>query len=60
MTKNLKIKKFIFEKSKVAVYYPQTSIKDVEATWEAFSPQKRTSSASKHDGSGPQHCPSQS
>jgi hypothetical protein len=46
MTKNWKTfavkKKFCM--FKIAIAYPQASIKDVQAAGEAFSPQKRTSS----------------
>jgi hypothetical protein len=55
MTKNLKNvqqkKKFdirIFNQ-KLLFSYPYASINDVQATGEAFSPQKRTSSTSKHE-----------
>jgi hypothetical protein len=49
MTK--KFKKFTAEQNdkKVQFTYPYASIKDVQATGEAFSPQKRTSSTSKHE-----------
>jgi len=44
------LKKFTSEKrffgSKIAIYYSLGSIKDVQATEEAFSPPKRTSSSS--------------
>jgi hypothetical protein len=48
--KNLQLKKIKHFLVKIAVYctYPKASIKDVPATEEAFSPQKRTSSTSKH------------
>jgi hypothetical protein len=46
MTKNLKNLHLI---KKCAIYLPQASIKDVPATREAFSPQKRKSSTSKHE-----------
>jgi hypothetical protein len=52
MTKNLK--KITAEKNqyffvqKLQFTYTETSIKDVQATGEAFSPQKRTFSTSKH------------
>jgi hypothetical protein len=53
MTKNwekLQLKKnFIFFYQKLQFTYPLASIKDVQATGEAFSPQKRTSSTSKHE-----------
>jgi hypothetical protein len=56
MTKNLKeftaVKLFlIFFGSKLQFTYPWASIKDTQATEEAFSPQKRTSSTSKHENS---------
>jgi hypothetical protein len=47
-------KKFTAEKISMFFYqklqftYPQASKKDVQATEEAFGPQKRTSSTSKH------------
>jgi hypothetical protein len=36
--------KFFFFRSKIAIYFPEAFIKDVQATGEAFSPQKRTPS----------------
>ncbi len=47
MTKNWKNLQLI--KKCTIQYLPQASIKDVLATREAFSPQKRTSSTSKHE-----------
>jgi hypothetical protein len=41
--------KFIFFYQKLQFTYPQASIKDAQATGEAYSPQKRTSSNSKHE-----------
>jgi hypothetical protein len=54
MTKYLKKftaeKKFdIFFEKKLQFSYPQASIKDAQAAEEAFSPQKRTSSTTKHE-----------
>ncbi len=52
MNKNLK--KFTAEKKIDMILqftYPYASIKDVQATGEAFSHQKRTSSTSKHENS---------
>ncbi len=37
----------LFLLKKLQFTYPSASIKDVQATWRAFSPQKRTSSTSK-------------
>jgi hypothetical protein len=37
--------------SNIAIIYPLASLKDVQATGEAFSPQKRTSSTLKHESS---------
>jgi hypothetical protein len=55
---DLKLKKITAEKNinflgdqKLQFTYPLASIKDVQATGEAFSPQKRTSSTSKHENS---------
>ncbi len=42
---------FDFLDQKLLFTYPQASIKDTQATGEAFSPQKRTSSTSKHKNS---------
>jgi hypothetical protein len=42
------LKKLIFFKSKIAIYF-KASIKDAQAAGEAFSPQKRTFSNSKHE-----------
>jgi hypothetical protein len=42
-------KNLIFFWSKNATYLFQASIMDVQASGEAFSPQKRTSSTSKHE-----------
>ncbi len=44
-------KKIKFFRSKIAIYstHPQASLKDAQATGEAFSSQKRTSSTSKHE-----------
>jgi hypothetical protein len=39
---------FVFIDEKMQFTYPQPSIKDVQATEEAISPQKSTSSTSKH------------
>jgi hypothetical protein len=39
----------IFFHQKLQFTYPYASIKDVQAARKAFSPQKRTSSASKHE-----------
>ncbi len=53
--KNLQLKKNygIFLNQKLQYTYSQASIKDVQATEEAFSPEKRASSTSKHlPGSG--------
>jgi hypothetical protein len=36
---------------KLQFTYPYASIKDAQATGEAFNPQKRTSSTSKHENS---------
>jgi hypothetical protein len=54
MTKNWE--KFIAEQKEVDIFLSQlqfiylyASIKDVQATGEAFSPQKRTSSTPKHE-----------
>jgi hypothetical protein len=41
---------FFFDQ-KLQFTYPKASIKDAQATGEAFSPQKRTSSTSKHENS---------
>ncbi len=41
--------KMVFFDRKLQFTYPQASIKDVQATGEAFSPQKRPSSTSKHE-----------
>jgi hypothetical protein len=41
---------FFFDQ-KLKFTYPKASIKDAQATVEAFSPQKRTSSTSKHENS---------
>jgi hypothetical protein len=52
MTKSLKtaVKKIgYFFDQKLQFTYPQSSIKNIQATGEALSPQKRTSSASKHE-----------
>ncbi len=38
---------------KLQFIYPKASLKDAQATGEAFNPQKRTSSASKHENSYP-------
>jgi hypothetical protein len=49
---NQKMKKIqpkLFLYQKLQFTYPQASIKDVQATAETFSPQKRTSSASKDE-----------
>jgi hypothetical protein len=43
---------FYFLDQKLQFTYPQDSIKDAQATGEAFSPQKRISRTSKHDNSG--------
>jgi hypothetical protein len=55
MTKNwekFKAGKFLyFFDEKLQFSYPLASIKDAQATGEAFSPQKRTSSTSKHKNS---------
>jgi hypothetical protein len=55
---DLKLKKiyswkfnFYFLDKKWPFTYPKASIKDAQATGEAFSPQKRTSSTSKHENS---------
>jgi hypothetical protein len=42
-------KKLIFFWMKKQFTYPSAFIKDFQATEEAFSPQKRTSSISKHE-----------
>jgi hypothetical protein len=42
---------FYFLDQKLQFTYPYTSIKDAQATGEAFSTQKRTSNTSKHDNS---------
>jgi len=51
MTKNWKtfaaLKKFCM--IKIAIAYPQASIKDVQAAGETFSTQKKTSSTKKHE-----------
>jgi hypothetical protein len=39
------------EKNVLQFTYPQVSIKDAQATGEAFSPQKTTSSTLKHENS---------
>jgi hypothetical protein len=53
MTKNKKKftaeKKLHFLDQKLQFTYPWASIKDYQATEEPFSPQKRTSSTSKHE-----------
>jgi hypothetical protein len=41
---------YFFDK-KLQFSYPLASIKDVQATGDAFSPYKRTSSTSKHENS---------
>ncbi len=43
------LKRYIFFDQKLQFTCPKASLKDVQATKEAFSPQKRTSSASKHE-----------
>ncbi len=43
--------KKILIKKKLLFIYPLASMKDVQVTGEAFSPQKRTSSTSKHENS---------
>jgi hypothetical protein len=55
---DLKVKKmynskfnFYFFDQKLLFTYPQASIKEAQATGEAFSPQKRTSSTSKDENS---------
>jgi hypothetical protein len=50
MTKHFisQLKKIYFS-SKIAISYPQASMKDFQATGETFNPQKRTSSISKHE-----------
>jgi hypothetical protein len=49
LEENLQLKIFIyFFDKKLQFIYPWASIKDVQATGEAFSPQKRKSSPSKH------------
>jgi hypothetical protein len=45
----LKIFSFIFLNKKMQFTYPMASIKNVQATGEVFSPQKRTLSTSKHE-----------
>ncbi len=47
---NIAEKKIIFFWSQISIYLSldETSLKDVQATGEAFSPQKRTSRTSKH------------
>jgi hypothetical protein len=42
---------FYFLDQKLQFTFPYASIKDAQATGEAFSPQKRTSSTSKHENS---------
>jgi hypothetical protein len=44
-----KMKKIEFFKPKIAIYLSLGCKKDVQATGDAFSPQKRTSSPSKHE-----------
>ncbi len=44
-----KIYIWIFLSSKIAIFF--YSLKDVQATGEAFNPQKRTSSTLKHENS---------
>jgi hypothetical protein len=39
----------VFLKSKIAIFYPLASMKDVQAEGKAFNPKKKTSSNSKHD-----------
>jgi hypothetical protein len=41
-------KKLPYSWKKKLIYFSQAFIKDVQATKEAFSPQRRTSSTSKH------------
>jgi hypothetical protein len=48
MTKNYEIKDEKIDQ-KLQFIYPKASTKDVQATGEAFSPLKRTSSTSKHE-----------
>jgi hypothetical protein len=47
--KKLTPEDFLYFLSEVAIYLSLGSIKDVQATGEAFSPQKRTSRTSKHE-----------
>jgi hypothetical protein len=42
---------FYFFDQKMQFTYPQASLKDAQATGESFSPQKGTSSTSKHENS---------
>jgi len=51
LTKFTTEKKFDIFLSRIAIYLSVASLKDVQATGEAFSPQKRTSSTSKHENS---------
>jgi hypothetical protein len=44
---------FYFLDPKLPFIYPKASIKYAQATGEAFNPQKRTSSTSKHENSVP-------
>jgi hypothetical protein len=44
-------KKLIFFYQKLQFTYPRASIKDAQAKGQVFSPQKRTSSTSKHENS---------
>jgi hypothetical protein len=46
--KNLQLKKKLNFQIKLQLTHPLDSIKDIQATEEAFSPQKRTSSTSRH------------
>jgi hypothetical protein len=50
---NLQLKKIVYflKEKKLQFTYPYASIKDGQATGEAFSPQKRTYSPSKHENS---------